>query len=136
MPFVNHIHCPLCDSRIELSAEPALFDCRVCGCEFRHNTQKWFIGIPLVIVATIILWGILHLFGDLHSSALTGMVVSFTCAIFSSSPTYVIVSAGREFPAGARTDPPGDEVHWLVSVLLLMIIAGLLAMLAWPTWFS
>ena len=75
--------------------------------------------IPVAVVVSLTLLGLLHLLGIEYSSFLFKV---FFAAIMGINifiagyplPAFTIVSAGRELPTGAEVDPP-EHVHWLVS---------------------
>ena len=48
--------CPCCRERIKLTKSSRRFICPDCSCEFRHNSRRWFIGVPLALAAFIFIF--------------------------------------------------------------------------------
>jgi hypothetical protein len=133
MPLTSYSNCPSCTAAIELHRQGRLFACPVCHCEFRHNVQKWLIGIPLVIGFVVILWRVLHV-GGMKAALLSTAAAS---VIISRMRTYIIVSAGRETTLQEQLSVPRarKESRWFL-IMLFSLVFVILAILVWSIWSS
>lgn len=129
MRFVNYSFCPHCACRVELSLNARSFECPVCGCRFRHSYRKLLVVIPLVAVFAFVFW----LVFDFPRNAIgggVGGVVSATFVLFTTVwPTYIIVSAGKDFPKDARAANWGTQQHTRRLMTVMIVVAVVLVIL-------
>jgi uncharacterized membrane protein len=94
MPLESYELCPSCSHKIVLTkSSTGSFRCPDCQCEFRHNFRKWVIGIPVGLVAALLLLWLTY------GSFIPPIVVVFlsvgvTGFILSRIPSYFITPPG------------------------------------------
>jgi len=95
MPLESSDSCPCCRHRVVLAkAVSGHFSCPDCLCEFRHNTKKWLVGIPVGLIVAVAL---LYFTYDTIVPPLfvAFLAVGIVALLLSRIPTYVILAPGR-----------------------------------------
>ena len=106
MPLESHDLCPNCGDRVLLAkSSGGDFLCPTCSCVFRHNTKKWFIALPVVLLTAL---GALYLTWDVVPPiAIAFLSAGGVALVLSRIPNYSFVTPGT--PPESRERRPNQS---------------------------
>ena len=116
--------CPWCGAKIDLRTEGRVCACPVCACTFTRNSAKWKVGVPVAVLAAVLLWIFVPLYGRL--AACLGAI---GVLILTAKTSYhTIVSRGRtDLTTGEakKHKAKWKESKWFIVAVALLLVAVL-----------
>lgn len=142
MPLESYELCPSCRHMIVLTKSmTGGFRCPDCQCEFRHNFRKLVIGIPVVLILTLLLGYLTY--GSFSFVVLLGIGVTAFVLLFRIPPYIIIRSGSGRVPAeqpksscdeaGYRQLARNHCIRGMVAIGASAVLATFVAMVdSWP----
>lgn len=121
MPLQSIGACPSCGASMDMKKQDGAFNCKICGCVFRHNLKAWLIGIPLAVVVAYGTFLLLHV-GIF--SAFAGAFAAI--GIVSRMGLYQPLKEGKAEATEAEVSankPEKKESTWVIVFLALLLLA-------------
>lgn len=123
--------CPHCHYAMEMiKTQGGLFICPICSCMFRHNLRKWQIALPLVLVATALVYCFCGNVGVKAAVVAASIVVALT----KWMSDYRIVQHGTDIsilpPRESIPESARKESKWFI-ILLSMLLAAIALFFVW-----